>query len=84
MKNFNWYILKEFFESQGYFQVHLLTFDNVLYFRHYKTGIKFGFEKSNNIAMVTTIIILKKAGLGYNQLVEFTETLKSRRELDKP
>lgn len=30
-----------------------------------------------------TITILKKAGLGYNQLVEFTESLKNRREREK-
>ncbi len=83
MKNFNWYILKEFLESEGFHQVQVWTRD-YLYFSHSVRGIRFGFEKSNNISMVMAIIILKKAGLGYNQLIEFTETLRNRRELEKP
>lgn len=83
MKRFNWYILKGFFESEGYRQVDIWTRD-YLYFHHSLRGIKFGFEKSNNIGMVMAVVILKKAGLGYGQLIEYTETLKHKRELEKP
>jgi hypothetical protein len=73
VQKYNWYILKEFFHSQGFRQIINPTRD-MLYFKN-EVRIKFGFEKSNNISPLTAMLILKKANLGYNQLSEFVDTL---------